>query len=308
MDLWLILFYIGIGRIIYTILGCLYSRVFTKIYLDNYRYGWILITGASDGIGKEIAAVLAKQGFKLILVSRNKLKLEKVVNLLKSSTGNTMIHSHSVDFSCSHQNPEEFYKNFFRTLESYEISGLVNNVGVCEYRFFADHSLETIENMLSVNLYPVTMLTHTLLPKFIKRYEEAKQRSLIMNLSSTVDLISIPTTAVYTATKTFVDHLSESVRRENSPGVDIATIKPGVVATNMSSAELGNGLDALPLTVKTNEYAEYLMSHLHTGINYGHWKHYILVFILTLLPYQLTTYLLIKLLPVFERLGLVKHN
>lgn len=308
LDLLSILWYIGLMKMTFLIIEFLYFRLIGKISIEKYQYGWVVITGASDGIGKEIAVVLAKRGFKIILISRNKIKLEQLAKSLQFSSNNPNVHCIPSDFSFSHNSPEEFYANLLKKLENYEISALINNVGTCEYRFFSEQKLESIENMLAVNLYPVTMLTYHMLPKFIKRFENTKQRSLIVNFSSTVDLISVPTTVVYSATKTFIDYLSEGIRKECTTGIDIATIKPGVVATNMSSSHSGNGLDALPLTVDTNQYAEYLLTHLHTGINYGHWKHYILVFILTLLPRQLTTYLLTKMLPIFEKIGLVKHT
>jgi len=91
-DLWTILLYIGLTRPTYLLIESLYSHLINKISLDHYKYGWVLITGASDGIGKELAVVLAKRGFKLILVSRNKGKLEQLAKTLGSSTGNPSIH------------------------------------------------------------------------------------------------------------------------------------------------------------------------------------------------------------------------
>jgi 17beta-estradiol 17-dehydrogenase / very-long-chain 3-oxoacyl-CoA reductase len=292
IDLWTFVVYVGALRAAYLILQAVYFNYLCKLDINTYKYGWVVITGSSDGIGKAISEDLAGRGFKLILISRSEEKLSKLVQSLKSKYKTEDIDYIPCDFKYSHRNPEEFYGNLMKRLDKYEISALINNVGVLEFNNLADQSLDSIETHLGVNIYPQTMLSYHILPKFIKRFEETKQRSLLVNFSSTIDLITMPTTSVYSATKRYAEFLSEGIRLEYSSKVDVVTVKPGGVATNMTSAEHGNGLDILPMTAEVNSYAQYLINHLHKGINYGHWKHSIMVFTLTLLPHQIMTFLI----------------
>jgi short-subunit dehydrogenase len=265
-----------------------------------------VITGASDGIGKAIATDLAKKGFKLVLISRSKDKLEKVVNELITLTGNNDIKYILADFTYSHRNPEEFYSNLMTQLAPYEISALFNIVGVLYFDYLAEQDLNIIEEMLGVNIYPQTLLSYHILPKFLERFNETKKKSLLVNTSSTIDLMTMPTTSVYTATKRYADFLSEGIRLEYSHAVDVVTLKPGVVDTKLTGSD-GNGFAFLPLTAEVNSFARYFLSHLHKGINYGHWKHSILAFLLTMLPHQIMTALIKASHPVLVWLKLIKH-
>lgn len=306
-DLWNFVVWIGILRASYLTLQWFYFNILGRLNIDNYKYGWVVITGASDGIGKALATELAKRGFKLVLIARNESKLSQVVKSLTSSTNNQNIEYVVCDFQFSHRNPEEFYENLMKKLEKYDISALINNVGVLEFRYLAEQSLEMIEAQLGVNMYPQTMLSYHILPKFIQRFEQKKQRSLLVNFSSSIDMITMPTTSVYSATKRYSDFLSEGLRLEYSHAVDVVTVKPGGVATNMTNSSHGNGFDVLPLTAEVNDYAKSLLKNLHKGINYGHWKHSLMVFSISLFPHQVTTWVLKHSMGILEKFGLVKH-
>ncbi|OMJ73637.1 hypothetical protein SteCoe_27624 [Stentor coeruleus] len=330
MSLWDIIVWLGILRASYLFLQWVYFNYVCSLNINNYKYGWVVITGASDGIGKAIATDLAKKGFKLVLISRNKEKLEKVVNELISLTGNNDIKCITADFTYSHRNPEEFYSNLMTQLAPYEISALFNIVGVLYFDYLAEQDLNVIEEMLGVNIYPQTLLSYHILPKFLERFNETKKRSLLVNTSSTIDLMTMPTTSetkkrsllvntsstidlmtmpttsVYTATKRYADFLSEGIRLEYSHAVDVVTLKPGVVDTKLTGST-GNGFSFLPLTAEVNSFARYFISHLHKGINYGHWKHSILAFLLTMLPHQIMTALIKASHPILVWLKLVKH-
>ncbi|OMJ86176.1 hypothetical protein SteCoe_12381 [Stentor coeruleus] len=306
MSLWEIIVWIGILRASYLFLQWVYYNYICSLNINNYKYGWIVITGASDGIGKAIATDLAKKGFKLVLISRSKDKLEKVVNELISLTGNNDIKCIIADFTYSHRNPEEFYSNLMTQLAPYEISALFNIVGVLYFDYLAEQDLNIIEEMLGVNIYPQTLLSYHILPKFLERFNETKKRSLLVNTSSTIDLITIPTTSVYTATKRYADFLSEGISLEYSHAVDVVTLKPGVVDTKMTGSN-GNGYSYLPLTAEVNSFARYFINHLHKGVNYGHWKHSILAFLMTVLPHQIMTAVIKISHPILVWLKLIKH-
>ena len=307
IDLWTYIVYLGALRVAYLLIRTFYFNYLQRLNIDDYKYGWVVITGASDGIGKAIAEELARRGFKLVLISRSEQKLARVVDEMKKKTNNANIRFVACDFTFSHRNPEEFYGELMKKLNEFDISALINNVGVLEFRYLAEQSLESIEQHLGVNIYPQTMMSYHILPKFIERFDRTKQRSLLVNFSSTIDLITMPTTSVYSATKRYSEFLSEGIRLEYSSKVDVATVKPGGVATNMTSQGHGNGFDVLPMTAEVNSYASYLLNHLHRGINYGHWKHSIMVFSLSLIPPQILTFLLKHSTPLMDKLGLVKH-
>ena len=308
MEIWDIIIWIGVIKASYFILSWLYFNVYGHISIENYKYGWIVITGASDGIGKAISFNLASRGFKLILIARNKSKLEDLIKEITKATNNSSINYIVADFSFSHRNPEQFYSELLSELSIYEISGLINNVGVGNMGNLAEQDLEKIENTLGVNIYPQTLLTYYMLPKFLDRYNSKKQKSLLVNMSSSIDSVVIPTSSVYSATKRYDDYLSEGVRYEYGHAVDVATIKPGIVETPMTNTEIGNGYSKMPLTVDANSYANYLIKHLHKGINYGHWKHEIVVITLTIIPRRISTFLMKHIFPLLARFGFPNKN
>ena len=81
-----------------------------RVNIESFDWGWVAITGASDGIGRGFAEVLAAKGLKIILISRNLEKLQGVANDIKRTTGNNNIEIVQADFGSSHKNPPEFYK------------------------------------------------------------------------------------------------------------------------------------------------------------------------------------------------------
>ena len=307
MSIWDIIVWIGILRFSYLVLQWLYFNYYCKLNINDYKYGWIVITGASDGIGKAISLQLAIRGFKIVLVSRNKEKLEKVTKELISASSNTNIKYVVADFTYSHRNPEEFYGALMKELSAYDISGLINNVGVLYFDYLAEQDLDKIEAMLGINVYPQTLLSYHILPKFIERYNSTKQRSLLVNFSSAMDLVTFPSTSVYSATKRYSDFLSEGIRLEYSHAVDVATVKPGLVDTNLTNSSHGNGLNWMPLTAEVNSWAKSFISNLHKGINYGHWKHSLVVFLATLLPYQIMNAFTKLAHPLLVKLQILKH-
>ena len=306
MDIWQIIVWIGALRAAFLFAQWLYFNFWCRLNIDAYKYGWIVITGASDGIGKSISQVLAKRGFKLVLIARNKAKLEALVSELSSSSSNQNIKYVVADFQYSHRNPEEFYKHLTAQLSEYEISGLINNVGVLDFTPLSEQKLDKIEDMLGINIYPQTLLSYFIIPQFLQRFKESKKRSLLINFSSTADIVVLPTSAVYSATKRYAEYLSEGIRYEYSYAVDVATVKPGIVETNMTKSGHGNGWSSMPFTAEVNSYANYLIGHLHKGINYGHWKHSLVAFSMTMLPHQITNVVFQKVIPIAAKFGFIQ--
>lgn len=300
--LWHIFAVIGAIKIACYLIPLLYWTLFSCISLKNYQYGYVLITGATDGIGKAISKEFVRRNFKVILVSRSIEKLENVKSELLSLYPHGVIEVISADFSFSHKDPINFYSDLHNKLSGFPISVLVNNVGVATVKMLNNDVLENIESMLGVNIYPSTMITHKLVPLFLERYQETKQKSLVINVSSTMEESIFPGNAVYSATKRYNAFFSEGLRYEYTGKIDFVTVKPGLVITPLV---LRNNTQGLPLSTDTDTFAQALLGGLRTGTNHAHWKHKILGTLLRIPPYQFTIFLVRCALPSAVKKGII---
>jgi 17beta-estradiol 17-dehydrogenase / very-long-chain 3-oxoacyl-CoA reductase len=266
--IWLTLSVIGGLKILTVLLPWLYSFLFGNIVLNQFKYGYVLITGASDGIGKALAQEFARRGFNLLLVSRSLEKLETVKALILSESPSVSVEVISSDMSYSHRDPFNFYNDLSSKISNFAVSVLVNNVGVMDVHTLMNTSDAANENMIGVNIYPSTFLTFKLLPSFLERYKERKLKSLIINFSSVADEAVSVGMSVYSATKRFNSFFSEGLRFEYSE-VEVATVKPGPVKTPL----LAGGGEGLPFQVEVDDYVKALLNGLRRGVNHGHFKH-----------------------------------
>ena len=134
--------------------------------LKRYNGGWAIVTGASDGVGKEYAMQLAKRGFNIVLIARNKEKLEgvalEVLQQNPSITTKIIVFDFSVNFSGVSYGP------LFDELRQIEdISILVNNVGIGKVQPYHEMKLQEIASMVNVNCIPLVMLTREVLPSML---------------------------------------------------------------------------------------------------------------------------------------------
>ena len=293
---------VGGLKIAYVFLPWVYWSLFCKININQFLYGYAVVTGASDGIGKAIAKELVKRGFKVILVSRSFEKLQNVKSELQSLYPTSTIEIIPADFSYSHRNPRKFYDDLHEKLSQFNISMLVNNVGVLSAKFLTNEADENIENMLGVNIYPSTFITHRLLPSFLQRHAETGQKSLVINVSSIIDDTIVPGHAIYAATKRYNAFFSEGLRIEYSGKVEFVTAKPGVTLTGMAFRNNGQNM---PLSTDPDSYAAGLLGGLRPGMNNGHWKHRILGFFLNSTPYLMTVFFVRMALPSTVKKGLI---
>jgi len=202
--------YLGFSVIVYKLLANVLAKVMRGAKIEDYKYGWIVITGATAGIGYEFARQLVSKGFKVILVSRDEKKLESVKKELAQVGDENNIVIIPADFKFSHRDPESFYTSLFEKFSSYEVSGLINNVGVMpELKHFPQSNPYDNETTIGVNIYPVTFLTHLFIPKMLERFGRTKQRSLILNLSSVAAQKPAPGFNVYGSTKRLLHHSNQ---------------------------------------------------------------------------------------------------
>ena len=197
-----------------------------------------LITGASSGIGKEIARQLAPHAHSLILVARRLDRLETLKTEL-DRPGLT-IHCHAADLSDSVQ-MEALLAALAASGE--RVSLLVNNAGLGDHGFFEESDWARVEAILDVNIKALTRLTHAILPELVRAGSGA-----ILNVSSIASLLPIPKLAVYAASKAYVTSFSEALRAElRGTGVSVTALCPGPVNTEFFEvAERPNERGSMP--------------------------------------------------------------
>ncbi len=182
-----------------------------------------LITGASSGIGRDIARVLSKKGYDLILVARNKDAMEK---LSKELSTNTQILS--MDLSNS-ENAIKLYEK----IKNEDINILVNNAGFGLIGTFTKTDMNKELSMIDLNVKTLQILTKLFIKDFVKR-----DSGYILNVSSASAFEPGPLMATYYSTKAYVYHLTlalyEELRKLKS-NVHISCLCPGPVETNFNN-------------------------------------------------------------------------
>jgi uncharacterized protein len=182
-----------------------------------------LVTGASSGIGRELAALFAADGHDVILVARRKDRLESLASELNSRFGitTTVIVS---DLS-QPDSPEKIYSAVRE--RGLEVDYLVNNAGFGFNSLFWEDSREQQLSMIQVNVLALTALTHLFVGDMLKR-----KFGHVLNISSAGGFASAPMMAVYLATKSFVLHFTEGLASElEDTGVAATVFCPGATAT-----------------------------------------------------------------------------
>lgn len=190
--------------------------------MENKK-GNVLITGASQGIGLEIAKVFAREGYNLILVARDKPKLSQIARELHE---NFKVQVTIIRKDLSHPNScQELYTLVKKQNLSVEI--LVNNAGFGTFGEFAKTELDKEESMIDLNVKSLTSLTKLFLSDMLKR-----KHGKILNVASIAAFQPGPFMAVYFATKAYVLSLSEALSEElKGSGVTISALCPGPTAS-----------------------------------------------------------------------------
>ena len=182
----------------------------------------ILITGASSGIGKDMARILAKKADELILVARDITKLEEVKKELEKETKVEII---SMDLS-----KEENCKEIHNRVKNVDI--LINNAGFGECGNFTKTNLDKDLNMIKTNVIAYHILTKLYLTDM-----KAENKGKILNVASIAGFMPGPLMATYYATKNYVVRLSEAIREElkkEKSNIQISILCPGPVETNFN--------------------------------------------------------------------------
>ncbi len=186
-----------------------------------------LITGASSGIGLELAKLFAQDGYDLVLLARRREKLEALGGELARRHG---IRSRTIGADLADPAAPA---QIFRQLEvaSVAVDVVVNNAGFGALGPFATTDLETERRMIQVNIGALTHLTKLFLPGML-----ARRRGRILNVASTAGFVPGPLMAVYYATKAYVISFSEALVEElRGSGVSVTVLCPGPTRTEFQT-------------------------------------------------------------------------
>jgi uncharacterized protein len=189
----------------------------------KYMKDTILITGATSGIGYEMATQLAAKNYDLVLVARNQDKLQTMQSSLVQTHG-IKVHIQTKDLSDVNQAAELYEELKVRGIE---VTMLVNNAGTGMYGQFINTDLTAELKMIELNVSSVVALSKLFVQDMVLR-----RRGRIMNVASLLSFLPFPYYSVYSATKAFVLAFSETFAAElEGSGVHVVTLCPGPVDT-----------------------------------------------------------------------------
>jgi uncharacterized protein len=191
--------------------------------MDRWQGKWALITGASAGIGRNLARQLAARGAHLVLTARREDRLKILAAELHAAHGPS-VEIFAADLSQSAA-PDTIFT--FTQQKNITVDLLVNNAGFGAYGRFDEIPLRRQLDMVQVNIAAVVHLTHLYLPGMI-----ARRRGDILILASTAGFQAVPYIAAYAATKSFDLMFAEALAEEvRSHGIHVTALCPGATST-----------------------------------------------------------------------------
>lgn len=183
-----------------------------------------LITGATSGIGLDIARYLATKKYELVLVARNKEKLEQIQESLPTK----------VTIIVADLSQEQRVKELYAIVKKENVDVLVNNAGLGDFGYLTDTDLNKDLELINTNIKAVHILT-----KYIVRDMEQKQTdTYILNVASAAAFQPGPLMSTYYATKSYVYQLTEALyyeEKKKKTNVHVSVLCPGPVDTNFNN-------------------------------------------------------------------------
>ena len=187
-----------------------------------------LITGASNGIGYELAAIHAEHGDDLVIVARTKCKLDVLKTTLEKRFGIKVL---TIEKDLSVPGAAEEVYNEVNS-QNITVDYLVNNAGFGDISLFAESDWIKQARMINLNVMALTHLSRLILPDMIGR-----RSGRILNVASTASFQPGPTMAVYFATKSYVLSFSEAINNEvRENGVTVTALCPGSTESGFHAA------------------------------------------------------------------------
>jgi short-subunit dehydrogenase len=190
--------------------------------MNTSHKGTALVTGASTGIGAIYADRLARRGYDLILVARNRERLDELARRLTDATGRSI---QSCPADLNNKDDLASVEQLLRTDQS--ITALVNNAGFGGASPLLESDVARMDEMISLNVSALTRLTYAAVPGFV-----ARGVGTVINIASIVAIAPEVLNGVYGGTKAFVLAFSQSLHHElSSKGVRVQAVLPGATAT-----------------------------------------------------------------------------
>ncbi|ORY43853.1 NAD(P)-binding protein [Rhizoclosmatium globosum] len=194
------------------------------------RGSWAIVTGASDGLGKEFSLQLAGSGVNVLLVARNASKLSTVEKEITEKNGAANVRTHVIDFANAGDAEYDAFAKVVGQLDNVRM--LVNNVGT-NHEFpveFLDENGKTIEDIVNVNINAQMRVTRIVAPLLV-----ANKKGLILNIGSLAGIVPSGLLSVYSASKSFLRFWSDALAMELKPkGVHVEHIRAFFVVSAMS--------------------------------------------------------------------------
>lgn len=220
--------------------------------------GVILITGASSGIGRELARQVAPRAKTLILVARRAARLAELRDELLAQHPRLEVDVRACDLGDGAAAGSLAASLAARAAP---VDVLINNAGLGDFAPFDRAAWPNIEQMLRVNVIALTLLTHRLLASMVER-----GRGGVLNVSSGLGLFFVPLLAVYTGTKHFVTGFTESLRLDlDGTGVAVSQLCPGPVFTEFHERAGSPGPSQWPIAISAEQCAREALRGFERG-------------------------------------------
>ncbi|ODH51532.1 long-chain 3-oxoacyl-CoA reductase [Paracoccidioides brasiliensis] len=240
---------------------------------------WAVVTGASEGIGREFSLQLARAGYNILLISRSSSKLTAVANEIKTKTPTAQTKIHAMDFSA---NNDLDYEKLKALIQDLDVSILVNNVGRSHSipTPFVLTPLDEMEDIITINCLGTLRITQLVAPAMMQR-----KRGLILIMASFAGMLPTPLLATYSGSKAFLQYWSTALGSELEPyGVQVQLVQSHLVTSAMSkirrtSVTIPNPRDMVRATLSKIGRGSGLSAYAYTSAPY--WSHGLMAFALT---------------------------
>lgn len=225
------IFFISVGAYCtYDIWYEAYKKYYVPLPHFISRYGpgsYVIITGATEGIGKGFAEILASKGMNLVLVSRNQAKLQTLASGLEGKYKvKTIIHA--MDLSMAGENE---YLDLKKKTDRVDVSMLINNAGMVSFKTTEEFTHAEIEKMVTLNSVSVIHMLNMYLPQLKSR----AYRSAIINMSSHLAVRPMPHLVLYSSTKAMNHYLSVGLSEEYRDSIDVLSFQPSTISTRAAN-------------------------------------------------------------------------
>ncbi|KAI9678318.1 MAG: hypothetical protein M1817_006264 [Caeruleum heppii] len=203
----------------------------TSLRQYGRKGSWAIVTGASDGIGRDFAIQLAQKGFNLVLISRTESKLQQLAQEIETKYAGSAVKTKILAMDFARDNDDD-YNRLRCVVDGLEVAILINNVGKSHDMPvpFLLTSKQEMADIITVNCVGTLKVTQIVAPGMVQR-----RRGLILTMGSFAGLTPTPLLATYSGSKAFLQHWSTALGSELKPhGVQVELVISYLVTSAMS--------------------------------------------------------------------------